>query len=189
MAEKISGQFIGTALLLTIGVAAGYIYFVHDWYWNHAALICTPDLKLTAQPSDYCYVADPPPEHYETYAGAHSFWGDDIISNFFANIFQLILRWANETIVPSFYDYIAPLWNTYAADENHRKALALRQSLEFFTQRAQPRLFRSRSSGRMRKPSAAVRKPDHCGGLFFARLCANSIGECQTGKHHEPMRK
>ncbi|QBR71712.1 hypothetical protein CU048_10985 [Beijerinckiaceae bacterium] len=124
MAEKTSGQFVGTALLLTIGVAAGYIYFVHDWYWNHAALICTPDLKLTAQPSDYCYVADPPPEHYETYAGAHSFWGDDIISNFFANIFQLILRWTNETIVPSFYDYIAPLWNTYAADENHRKALA-----------------------------------------------------------------
>ncbi len=37
-------------------------------------------------------------QYNETYAGIKAFWGDDIISNFFANIGQVIGRWLTELI-------------------------------------------------------------------------------------------
>jgi hypothetical protein len=123
MAEKTSGQFVGVALFLTIALASCYIYFVHDWYWNQSALICTQDMKLNAHPTQYCYIPDPGPDHDQTYDGLKAFWGDDIISQFFENV-SLIERWAEETIVPWFYTQVAPRWNAYAADVNHRKILA-----------------------------------------------------------------
>lgn len=123
MAKKTSGQFVGFALLLTLGLAVGYIYFVHDWYWNQSAVICTPEMTLHARHTEYCYVPDPGPEHDQTFGG-RNFWGDDIISRFFENLSQPIVRWVEETIVPWFYDQVAPGWNAYAADENHRKILA-----------------------------------------------------------------
>jgi len=118
MAEKTSGQFVGIALFLTIAMAAGYAYFVHDWYWSQSAVICTPEMKLN------CYVPDPAPDQDLIYAAPNNFWGNDIISEFFANVFALIARWADEAIVPWFYNQLAPQWNIYAADESHRKILA-----------------------------------------------------------------
>jgi hypothetical protein len=123
MAEKTSGQFVGIALFLTLGLAVGYLYFVHDWYWNRSAVICTPEMTLHARQTEYCYVPDPGPEHDQPFE-RRDFWGGDIISRFFENLSQLVIRWAEETIVPWFYNQVAPGWNAYAADENHRKILA-----------------------------------------------------------------
>ena len=127
MAKK-SGRFVVVALLLTIGLAAGYIYYVHDWYWYHSAIICTPELKINARPADYCHVSEHRPDDYDPYLGQNKFWGDDIISNFFANLSQLIMKYiievANVTIVPWFNDRFVLEWNTFAADEKHRATVA-----------------------------------------------------------------
>ncbi len=124
MAEKTSGQFAGIALFLMIALAAGYAYFVHDWYWNYSAVICTEKMKLNAHPAEYYYVPEPMPNQGQDYIGSSNFWGNDVISEFFANVFALMARWADETIVPWFYNQAAPRWNTFAAEESHRKILA-----------------------------------------------------------------
>src|SRR5271157_2288272 len=100
MAEKTSGAFVAGALVLVIALAGAYVIFIHDWYWNHAALICTPRMEAAAAPADYCYVPDPALNaDTDIYAGMKSFWGDDTVSRFFDNLSQLVLRWVDETIV------------------------------------------------------------------------------------------
>jgi hypothetical protein len=124
MAGKTSGTFAAGGLLLMIVLAVIYILYVDDWYRNHAAVICTPQLKLEASPTDYCYVRASITKICSPYDGMCSWFGNDRISEFFENLSELVARWVEEAIGPWFaYDF-APQWNAFFSDEHYRLGFA-----------------------------------------------------------------
>jgi hypothetical protein len=106
MAGKISGTFATGGLLRMIALAVIYIVYVDDWYRNHAAVICTPQLKLAASPTDYCYPRASITKICRPFDGMCNRWGDDLLSEFFENLSKLAMRWVEEAIGPWYaYDF------------------------------------------------------------------------------------
>ncbi len=139
-----------------IAIAAFYISAGHEWYFDGKMLLCT--YEEISKPTSWCHRPDPPAstpevrarpsdcvtrartadeilacnysEYNRGYDELKKFWGDDIISKFFENIYNMFKRWFMEWVNGWFWPEFAPKWNTFfSADtteaSHHRLAFGI----------------------------------------------------------------
>jgi len=135
--RKVSGAVVLVAWGIVAVSALFALHYGQEWAVNGQMRLCTPydaieepfgHYKPPSNPADlnkpayWCVrqaqsaeAAKKTDGHSDAYNGLSQFWGDDLISNLFANIGAFLMRWFVQIVNPIFNDQFVPAWNNYFA--------------------------------------------------------------------------
>lgn len=134
---------VGVVIVSTIiTCAVAYGMFIDKWYWKERAqIVLNQPAPAEFQTSPACprngvirengvfpevdeLLADNFRCYNDKYIGLHQFWGDDVISNFFANISRFLGKRFTEWFYPWYVDSFVPWWNRTMEPDSMREAVA-----------------------------------------------------------------
>jgi hypothetical protein len=124
--NELAGIIFKLAILLVL-LSVFYAVFFSAWYWYDRAQLSpetpSPPVACASSANDEVLKGTEFEDHCD-YAGFRSFWGDDIVGQFFRAIFAIVFRFFVEVFQPWFSTTFVPWWNFMIKPTGARIAFA-----------------------------------------------------------------